>query len=365
MGSWLMAHGSWLMAHGSRPDSYPEFPLYKNDGKPLIQLTNIQHQAIAAFKEKLASGVYRLEDNPCMCGTSDDVVVTEKDRYGIPCRYVLCRHCGLVRQQKRLDDESTALFYRDDYRSIYSGAETATEEFFRGQFVRGELFYSLADKYIGTSNIKTVFEAGCSAGGNLYIFHKHGISVSGCDFDEKYIQYGISKGMKLYAGEPDPTKTPPNSQDLVILSHVLEHLNHPLDYVNTLIETIAPKGHLVMQVPGIFAIREQYGRPIRYFQNAHVWNFYAHYLEEFFSALGLETVYSDETCTLLLRKPEGWQKKDTQTLTVWDEDMPAWSKKAARALIDFHKRPSIRYILLRTLEILRIKFIVKKLLGRK
>ena len=348
---------------GLRPYSYPEFPLYKNDGKPLTQLTSLQRQAIAAFKEKLASGVYRLEDNPCMCGASDDVVVTEKDRFGIPCRYVLCRHCGLVRQQKRLDDESTSLFYRDDYRSIYTGAKTATEKFFRGQFVRGGLFYSLADEYIGASNIRTVFEAGCSAGGNLYIFHKHGISVSGCDFDENYIKYGISKGMNLYSGEPDFTKTPPNSQDLVILSHVLEHLNNPLDYVNTLIELIAPGGHLVIQVPGIFAVHEQYGRPIRYFQNAHVWNFYAHYLERFFSVLGLETVYSDESCTLLLKKPKGWQKKDPHSLTVWDEDMPACSDKVAHALIDFHKRPSIRYILLRTLEILRIKFIVKKLLG--
>ncbi len=299
-----------------------------------------------------------------MCGASDDVCVTEKDRYGIPCKYVLCRNCGLVRQEKRLDDESTALFYRDDYRKIYSGSETA-EGFFEWLRPRGELFYSIADKHIGASNIRTVFEAGCSSGGNLYIFHKHGISVSGCDFDEKYIQYGIFKGMNLYSGEPDPEKTPPNSQDLVILSHVLEHLNHPLDYVNNLIEMIAPGGHLAIMVPGIFSIHQKDGRPIRYFQNAHVWNFYAHYLERFFSVLGLEVIYSDESCTTLLRKPADWQKKNPQSLTVWDEDMPAWSEKVSRALIGFHRRPSIRYILIRTMEILRIKFIIKKLLGRK
>ena len=230
--------------NSSQLDSYQKFPLYKNDGKPSVQLTEVQTQAIAAFKEKLASGVYRLEENPCMCGADDDVVVTEKDRYGIPCRYVLCRNCGLVRQEKKLDDESTALFYRDDYRQIYSGSETA-EGFFEWLRPRGELLYSLADKHIGAANIRTVFEAGCSSGGNLYIFHKHGISVSGCDFDEKYIQYGVSKGMNLYTGEPDPTKTPSNSQDLVILSHVLEHLNHPMDYVNTLIDMIHQKDILL------------------------------------------------------------------------------------------------------------------------
>ena len=269
-----MAHGlTGSRAHGLTGLTFPKFPLYKNDGKPSITLTNIQQQAVNDFKAKLASGIYRLEDNPCMCGAHDDIVITEKDRYGIPVRYVLCRNCGLVRQEKRLDDPSTALFYRDDYRSIYVGKETATEDFFTGQKLHGEKFCAIVEEYAGLSNIHKVFEAGCGAGGIIYAFKEHGADVSGCDFGENYLRYGRSKDLNLYDGEPDLTKTPANSQDLVILSHVLEHLNHPIEYVNNLVEMIAPEGYLLIQVPGLLAIHEQYGSPIRYFQNAHVNNF--------------------------------------------------------------------------------------------
>ena len=112
------------------------FPLYKNDGRASVPLNGLQKEAIKVFMSKIESGVYRLEENPCLCvwsgGHTLDITITEKDRYGIPCRYVLCTHCGFVRQEKRLDDVSTAAFYRDDDRNIYVGQELASGNFFNG-----------------------------------------------------------------------------------------------------------------------------------------------------------------------------------------------------------------------------------------
>ena len=346
--------------------TFPKFPIYKNNGKSVLSLSSIQKQAIKDFKAKLASGIYILKDNPCMCGAHDDIVVSEKDRYGIPVRYVLCRNCGLVRQAQRLDDPSTALFYRDDYRSIYVGKETATEDFFTDQVNHGKDFCVVVEKYIDLSNIHKVFEAGCGAGGIIYAFKEHGADVSGCDFGEKYLMYGRSKGLNLYEGEPDLTKTPADSQNLVILSHVLEHLNNPLEYVNNLIEMIAPEGYLLIQVPGLLSIYKQYSNPIGYFQNAHVNNFYGHYLECFFSLLGLEVVHGDEGCTFLLKKPKSWTKRSIEGLTVWDEEMPEWSRIIEHSLRKdyLHSLISPKRNIVRLLELLHLKNFVKRLLGR-
>lgn len=344
-----------------------KFPLYKNNSKSALTLTTAQRQAINAFMNKISSGLYNLEDNPCMCGGHNDVVVTEKDRYGISCRYVLCRNCGLVRLEKRLDDVSTALFYRDDYRNIYVGEELASEEFFAAQIHSGERFCTLAEEHTDFMKIHSVFEAGCGAGGILYAFKQRGKNVSGCDFGQKYLQCGQEHGIALYEGEPDFAKTPPNSQDLVILSHVLEHLNRPLDYLNTLIEMTAPEGFLLIQVPGILSIREQYSRPIGYFQNAHVNNFYGHYLECLFTTLGLDIVCGDEVCTFLLRKPKNWTKHDTSGIKIWDETMPEWSRKIELSLKRDYLRTLIhpKYIMINLLGFLHLKEFMKRLLGRK
>lgn len=352
-----------------------DFPLYRNDGIPSVRLNDLQRKSITEFTAKLQNGTYHLVDNPCLCGGHDDICVTEKDRYGIPCKYVICRKCGVVRQEKRLDDESTALFYRDDYRNIYDGNERV-ENYFRFQERRGDFFWSVIEKYVDTSRIHTAFEAGCGAGGVLYAFHKRGIKSSGCDFGEEYLAYGRKKGLNLYSGEPDVTKTPPDSQDVAILSHVIEHLNNPAEYVNEIISVISPGGYLIIQIPGLLTLHRQNTRWIVYFQNAHVNNFYEYFLRKFFEALGLEVVYGDEWCTFLLRKPHNWTKHDSSALNLYDDSMPEQSRKIQRALKLYyvfslfggyyfiHPLRTLKRIPVKILEILGVKDKVKKLIGK-
>ncbi len=116
--------------------------------------------------------------------------------------------------------------------------------------------------------------------------------VSGCDFGEKYLKFGQEKGLDLYDGEIDPQKTPKNSQDLIILSHVLEHITNPINFINEILEYLRDEKYLLVEVPGIFDIkRTYYHNPSVYFQNAHIFNFYKHYLNQFFETLGLKIIY--------------------------------------------------------------------------
>lgn len=349
-----------------------KFPIWKNDEKEIVDLNTLQKRQINNFLSKANSGEYKFVDNSCLCGNTDktqDILITEKDRFGIPCDNVLCRKCGLIRLKERLDDYSTAEFYKNEYRDIYVGQELASDSFFDGQKSRGETFYSLFKQFVNPKEINTIFEIGCGAGGILYPFHEDGKKVSGCDFGEKYLKFGQSKGLDLYQGEIDINRTPKKSQDLVILSHVMEHFNEPIKTMNEIIELIANEKYLLVEVPGIFDIKKTYFNPILYFQNAHVYNYYYYYLKVFFESLGLKVVYGNERCTFILQKPTNWTMQDD--ILIYDDTMPLWAEKIEKEM----KKDYLLHVLklnphylkrglVKVLDKLGLKKIVKKLLGR-
>jgi len=349
-----------------------KFPLWKDDGKSVVPLNEIQKRYIRIFLEKVENHKYNYVENKCLCGNNDeslDILISEKDRYGIPCKIVLCKKCGLIRLKERLDDISTVEFYKNEYRGIYSGSEVASEVFFYDQYKRGIIFLNLLKKHINLNEIRTVFEVGCGAGGILYVFKEIGKEVSGCDFGEKYLEYGKNKGLELYQGDLDPYKTLPNSQDLIILSHVMEHFNNPIELLNKILQHVAPEKYLLIEVPGIFYIPKNYFNPILYFQNAHVYNYYYYYLKVFFEALGLKVIYGDERCTFILKKPKNWQKQEN--ILIEDKELENWAKKVEYGL----KKYKIIHILklnpyyykvglVKILDMLRLKNIIKRLLRK-
>jgi SAM-dependent methyltransferase len=245
-----------------------------------------------------------------LCGNASpeyDQVVSKKDRFGISCENILCANCGVVRLGERFDEESNATFYKYDYRDLYVGKELASKEFFEGQVVRGNALLKLFANRIGLDQIESVFEVGCGAGGIVYPFYKMGKSVSGCDYGDKYIEYGLSKGLNLYQGDVDFSKTNVNTQDLVVLSHVMEHFTTPVETLNNIIKLVVPGKYLIVEVPGILRIRSSYcDDPLFYFQNAHVFNFHEQFLKLFFESMGLVVIYSSEDCVFILQKPESW-----------------------------------------------------------
>ncbi len=349
-----------------------KFPIWEDDKEAIVPINILQRKQINNFSNKVMNNEYKFVKNTCLCGNTDqdlDILVAEKDRYGISCDNVLCRKCGLIRLKERLDDHSTEEFYKNEYRDIYVGVETASDNFFDAQVQRGKEFLNLVQKYVDIKDINNVFEIGCGAGGIVYPFKIISDNVSGCDFGAKYLKYGRGKGLNLYQGEINENNTPKESQDLIILSHVMEHFVNPLDTMNSIIEFIKPERYLLVEVPGIFNIPKTYFNPILYFQNAHVHNYYYYYLKVFFKTLGLEVIYGDERCTFLLKKPIDWKKK--KDLIVYTSELSDWAVTVEKSLKKYHfqhllKLNSYYYKIgiIKLLDLLGLKEIIKKLLGK-
>ena len=349
-------------------NSIVTFPIWKNDGKSVESLNKVQTKSIEEFINEIKNNKIKFVHNYCLCGNTDpklDLVVSEKDRYGIPCTIVLCKKCGLIRLKEMLDEDSTSRFYKDFYRNIYSGKGILSDEFFKEQIARGEEFFKLFNNFIDMDEINNVFEVGCGAGGILYPFFKAGKSVAGCDFGEKYLLYGQSKGLNLYLGKITETNIKKESQDLIILSHVMEHFNNPIESINDLLEYITPEKYLLVEVPGFFWIPKIYFNPILYFQNAHVYNYYYYYLKVFFERLGLKVIYGNERCTFLLKKPSNWIKREN--VVIYDKNMELWALKVEEELKKYYiihllklNPYYLKACLVNILDILGIKQIIKK-----
>lgn len=308
------------------------FPLYKNDGKALVSLSKYQKKSLNKLINLINIGELKLIDNYCICGNNNlenDIVISEKDRYGIPVSSILCSKCGLIRSGKIFDEYSNNLFYKNFYRDLYVGQHNPDNKFFYDQVIRGEQFLSLINKNKILDNILDVVEIGCGAGGILYPFYKNNKDCRGFDYNEDYLKLGRKFDLNLILGDWKNFLND-NSVDLIILSHVMEHFTDPVEEVNNIIKKIKPGKYLLVEVPGIFYMNKIYLNPLLYLQNAHVYNYYYEYLNKFFTTFGLEIVCGDERCTFLLKKPENWKQKDVQF--IYEESLSNYFKKISQYL---------------------------------
>jgi SAM-dependent methyltransferase len=275
------------------------------NARPWIRLSPGQLDARTRVLEKIADGTYRMASVPCFCGDdgTHDVEIAGRDRYGLPVTTVLCERCGLLRSNPRMDADSTARFYQDDYRDLYTGPGQAVD-LFASQVTRGRNLVKLLAKLLPT--IDTVYEIGCGAGGLLLPFAEAGKTVRGVDLGDEYLDVGRAHGMQLVHGGPDDLLAAAGAPaDLVLLLHVLEHY---LDLRESLAQTmrlVRPGGLLLVEVPGLASIATGYrGDVLSYLQNAHNFHFDATTLGYVLRACGFEVLVCTDDAMALCRRPE-------------------------------------------------------------
>lgn len=346
--------------------------LYKNDLVPMLSLSDFQKESINNLLNDINNNILILENNHCLCSNKNaekDIVISEKDRYGIPVKQLICSKCGLIRNQKIFNVESNIKFYKNYYRNIYVGLKNPNDQFFEEQKTRGEKFLTLVKSHVELKKIQNILEIGCGSGGILAPFHEINISCTGVDYNKEYLEYGRLKGLSLICGDYK-SHIEDDSVDLLILSHVMEHFTNPINEMIEVINKVKTNKYLLVEVPGIFFMNKVYLNPILYLQNAHVFNFYYSYLKVFFEKLGLEVIYGDERCTFLLHKCEGWKKPEVKmiyekSLSDYPEKINVFIRKT-NFLYKYSLSPYVwKSRLVNILDFFGIKETIKHILGKR
>ena len=226
---------------------------------------------------KVSQGLYRLElTRCCICNSNDFETLSEKDRYGLYMPVVICRQCGLIQTNPRMNRESYASFYKHEYRKLYGGEESPSDEFFREQYYRGHKIFSYL-QHVGVVQAPPelfVLEVGCGAGGILQYFREKGCRVQGVDLGADYLMFGRTRhDLDLRVGTIAVVagKIMPN---IIIYSHVFEHVlapNEELAHVDRLLDD---GGVVYIECPGVKNLSNDYEMDfLRFLQNAHTYHF--------------------------------------------------------------------------------------------
>ena len=281
---------------------------YRNDGKAIYPLNELQLAIKKQVQEKIARGIYQFESVPCViCKGNDFELLSEKDRYGLYMPVVICQHCGLIQTNPRMNQDSYNQFYRYEYRRLYNGVEVPTEHFFALEYRRGKAIYD----YLFKNNILKEFsaqpfvlEVGCSAGGILQYFKKKGCRVKGVDLDEEYVHYGRkTHSLDLSVGTIHDVllaETP----DIIIYADVLEHILSPDVGLVRARQVLSARGVLYVELPGVKNLLPFYRDFLRLLQNAHTFHFSLTTLVNLLEMSGFGLVAGDETIRSVFRKSE-------------------------------------------------------------
>lgn len=219
------------------------------------------------------------DKNRCpLCGNSAAEVLTRRIRGEVRRRVFRCQNCdfGILENGVQAEAEK---FYKKAYREQHShriNAGAMAKELFDAYVPFQTDRLKLLRPYLGEK--KKLIEVGCSSGMFLYHAKKEVGEVIGVDYDVSAARYAAKVcGCKTYGTDISKTPIPKASADIVCAFQTLEHVNDPVEFLQTLREYVKPGGILAIEVPNLYdALRALYDLPnyhTFYFHDAHPWYF--------------------------------------------------------------------------------------------
>jgi 2-polyprenyl-3-methyl-5-hydroxy-6-metoxy-1,4-benzoquinol methylase len=163
--------------------------------------------------------------------------------FGIQLEYAHCDNCGILWQTSRLADAYMGEYYRDVYRQITAPTEAQRAQTAKVGKLRASIQVGwLAQFLLGTD---TALDYGCSGGWLLDALADYGLTVCGVEMDAGDMSKPAREKYPVY----DTIEDAPGQYDLITMSHVVEHFNHPLESLKPIIAKLKPGGMLFVDVP--------------------------------------------------------------------------------------------------------------------
>jgi MoaA/NifB/PqqE/SkfB family radical SAM enzyme/2-polyprenyl-3-methyl-5-hydroxy-6-metoxy-1,4-benzoquinol methylase len=228
--------------------------------RKIYPISYLEHPEITPQNEP---GLFTMKnvkcDPPCIvCGSSTFLVLyNEIDDYEYNVRHralklVRCRNCGLVRLEPLPTDDELASYYTDDYANIFiaqdpSPLRRAMMNIYNHLFIKSvsHLLPRQAD----------ILDVGCAAGHMMDILSNHNPDwrVTGVEINEEAVRIGREAGRNIIHGAIEDVEIPDQKFDLILLSHLIEHVTDPPSLLRKLAGLLKPGGRIVIETPNTAA----------------------------------------------------------------------------------------------------------------
>ncbi len=217
-----------------------------------------------------------------LCGSSFNQLFDQRQFRGHPVSNVICRQCGLVYQSPRMTEAESQAFYQAEYRLLYQGQQGPNPKDLAVQAARARLTLEFTRQYV--TSAASILDIGCSTGILMeQLRHHYRARAVGIEPGDTYRWYAQSQGLEVFVSLDELKNAGLSRFSLVSMMHVLEHLPHPLTYLQDLRDQfLEPNGWLLLEVPNLYAHD--------CFEVAHLTSFSAHTLVQLVHKAGYRVV---------------------------------------------------------------------------
>lgn len=178
-----------------------------------------------------------------LCGRSGEGVSLGRvdARYGLS----RCPDCGFIYASPRPNQDELVAFY-NEHGDYNSDPEPISPEAARRRTAH---YAGLIAK--GRPEARRILEIGGLHGEALYGLMQRGYEVEGADINQAAIGYAARHyGILIHEGETPPEDRA-GSFDVLILSHVIEHILDPVAFLRNAGRFLAPGGMVLLEIPGV------------------------------------------------------------------------------------------------------------------
>jgi 2-polyprenyl-3-methyl-5-hydroxy-6-metoxy-1,4-benzoquinol methylase len=209
-------------------------------------------------------------DNCPICGSSNRLLLGKPGKISDAFRdlseigqvnVVRCLDCTgkYIHPMMYFSDEFRKKLYNLDYWNLDGSLEDSKNV---GEKVT---IMAAVKKLSGDPRGQTMLDIGCGTGEFLKAAADIGFNVTGIDVDSTTTDYITTKyGFHAVTGLLGPETFPQCSFDVVVLSHVIEHLQRPIELIAVIRSILKPNGLFVMCTPNSDSLGEDihhiYGR---------------------------------------------------------------------------------------------------------
>jgi SAM-dependent methyltransferase len=277
-------------------------PIFENKS---IKLNAIQRSAIVGFHELVYEGKIKIRTlEKCFCGSESFQILSRCDRFCLPFGTRICKSCGLISQAVQIHPDSMPLFYEKIYWPLIIGktARESSKDAFVTTPKQDETSSFVLRCVDSTKKQLRIVEVGCGSGIRIkrlkdeLIHRGHDVKAFGCDYSSDALMQAKLKEIEVVDGGFDEVKSF-GKADILILSHVFEHLPDlelALEQINSLIHD---DSLLYIEVPGVVDLENKFEYDFNYQVYcvlAHTYNFSLQSLVNVMAQGGFRLLEGDE-----------------------------------------------------------------------
>jgi len=197
------------------------------------------------------------ETRPCaLCGSL--VFKTELECEGFA--FVKCKNCGLVQRNPQPDKNEILARYSNIYGNDYLSYELENEASFLklqqlalkdAGFSKLEKTLLPADKQLRATAAPSILDIGCATGALIASLRDKGWRVTGVEISPSGIYAKNERKLDVRSVPLEENHFPDNSFDVILASHLIEHLNEPKIFLEETYRILKKGGSLFITTPDI------------------------------------------------------------------------------------------------------------------